>query len=169
AYGTESAAPEMLEKINKGISLVQVEEAVRISREAGLQTIGYFMIGAPGETPETIQQTIRFAKKLKLDFAQFSIATPYPGTELFRMLGERGRNIPWESLTYSGADNKLSPVFESESLSREDLKYWARQAYREFYLRPAYLWQRLSRTRSLGDIKVDFKGLTMLRQSTAKS
>ena len=169
AYGIESAAPEILDTLSKDITLKQVEEAVRITREANLQTIGYFMIGSPGESPETIRQTIQFAKKLKLDFAQFSITTPFPGTELYNLLGDKSKDIPWESFVYSGADSQLVPVFESEQLSRNDLKYWARQAYKEFYLRPVYLWQRIQRIKSWGDLKVNIKGLSMLLQSITPS
>ena len=77
------------------------------------------MLGSPGETPETIRQTIDFARKLKLDFAQFSVTTPFPGTELYKLYMQGRRdNIPWESFVYSGADSQLAPVFESSSLSR---------------------------------------------------
>ena len=62
AYGIESASPEILKSLHKDITLEQVEEAVRITREAGLQTVGYFMIGSPGENPDTINKTIQFAK-----------------------------------------------------------------------------------------------------------
>ena len=127
------------------------------------------MIGSPGESPETISKTIQFAKKLKLDFAQFSVTTPFPGTELYNLLGDREANIPWESFIYSAADSRLAPVFESDRLSRNDLKYWTRRAYREFYLRPSYLWQRIRRVKSWGDLKVNIKGLSMLLQSILPS
>ncbi len=170
AYGIESGSAEILETLHKDTTLEQAEEAVCISREAGLQVIGYLMLGSPGETPETIRQTIEFAKKLKLDFAQFSITTPFPGTELYNLyMQDRRENIPWESFVYSGADSQLAPVFESDSLSRSDLKYWTRRAYREFYLRPAYLWQRLRRLTSLGELKMNLKGFFMLLRSIVPS
>jgi anaerobic magnesium-protoporphyrin IX monomethyl ester cyclase len=170
AYGIESASPEILNILHKDITLEQVEEAVRISREAGLQVIGYLMLGSPGETPETIRQTIEFARKLKLDFAQFSVTTPFPGTELYSLyMQDRQDKIPWESFVYSGADNQLAPVFESDSLSRNDLKYWMRWAYREFYLRPSYVWQRLKRCTSWGEIKMNLKGFFMLLRSVVPS
>ncbi|MFC1961550.1 B12-binding domain-containing radical SAM protein [Chloroflexota bacterium] len=165
AYGIESANPDILKTMHKDISLEQVEEAVRWTRESGIQTIGYFMLGSPGETPETIRQTIDLARKLKLDFAQFSVTTPFPGTELYRLLGERGKDIPWEAFVYAGADSQLIPLFENNRLSKEDLKFWTKRAYREFYLRPAYVWQRLTEMRSLNDLKLNLKGLKMLMGS----
>ncbi len=163
AYGIESASPEILDILNKDITLEQVEEAVGITREVGLQTIGYFMIGSPGEGPETISQTIQFAKRLKLDFAQFAVTTPFPGTELYNLyLKNSGNDIPWENFVYEGTGSKITPVFETNGLSRTDLRYWTRKAYKEFYLRPSYLWQRIRRLTSIGDLKVDIKGLSML-------
>jgi len=170
AYGIESASPEILKTLDKDTTLEQVEEAVSISREVGLQTIGYFMFGSPGESPETIRQTIDYARKLKLDFAQFAITTPFPGTKLYEMYLEssHGKSIPWESFVYAGGGSMVSPVFESSQLSRTDLNYWVGQAYREFYLRPSYVWQRLKQVRSIGDLKVNIQGLRMLLGSIKK-
>ncbi|MFC1909075.1 B12-binding domain-containing radical SAM protein [Chloroflexota bacterium] len=170
AYGIESASPEMLSILSKNISLEQVVEAIRITREVGLQAIGYFMIGSPGESRQTIIDTIDFAKKLQLDFAQFSVTTPFPNTELYDLYLKEGHEaIPWESLVYSGTDSQMSPLFTSSQLTRDDLKHWARHAYRDFYLRPSYIWQRIRRISSLGDLKVNFVGLLMLLRSIIPS
>ncbi|MDP3955273.1 MAG: radical SAM protein, partial [bacterium] len=121
AYGIESGSPEILDTLDKGITLKQVEEAVRFSQEVGLQTIGYFMIGSPGESPETIKQTIQLAKKLKLDFAQFAITTPFPGTKLYQLYseGRKEERIPWENFVYAEFGKGKTPVFESQQLSRD--------------------------------------------------
>lgn len=166
AYGIESASPEIIKTIQKDITIKQVEVAVRASREVGLQVIGYFMIGSPGETPQTIRDTINFAKKLKIDFAQFSITTPFPGTELYEIYKRKNtEEIPWEKFVYASTDNPASPVFESDNLTREDLIKWVSRAYREFYLRPAYIGQRLRRCTNWGEISMNYKGLGMLLHS----
>jgi anaerobic magnesium-protoporphyrin IX monomethyl ester cyclase len=166
SYGIESALPEIIKTLHKDTTLEQVEEAVRYSREAGLQVVGYFMLGSPGETPESIRQTISFAKKLKVDFAQFSVTTPFPGTELYDIyMRNRKESISWDSFVYAGTDNPTTPVFESDKLSREDLKTWLRCAYRDFYLRPGYFWQRLRRCTSWNEIKMNLKGFGMLLKS----
>lgn len=166
AYGIETAAPEIMKVIQKDITLEQVEKAVKAHHEVGLQVVGYFMLGSPGETPETIQQTIDFAKKLKVDFAQFSVTTPFPATELYDIY-MRGRTEPpkWEDFVYAGTDNPTTPVFESDKLTREDLKMWTAKAYKEFYLRPGYVWQRLKRCTSMAEIRTNIKGFRMLLQS----
>ena len=145
-----------------------MEKAIHISREVGLQTIGYFMIGSPGETYETITNTIHFAKKLRLDFAQFAVTIPFPGTELYNLyLASGGEHIPWDNFIYAGAGQQVAPI--KSQLSSADLQYWARRAYREFYLRPAYLWQRLRRITSIGELKVSLKGFIMLLRSIIPS
>ncbi|MFC1904245.1 radical SAM protein, partial [Chloroflexota bacterium] len=147
----------------KDITLEQVEEAVNLTREVGLQTIGYFMIGSPGETPETISRTIGFAKRLKLDFAQFAVAVPFPGTKLYELyLKNGGENVPWENFVYEGTGNRVTPLFETSALSRTDLRLWASMAYKEFYLRPSYLWQQIRRISSPGDLRVSLQGLSLL-------
>jgi radical SAM superfamily enzyme YgiQ (UPF0313 family) len=166
AYGIESASSEIIKTLCKDTTLEQVESAVAASREAGLQVVGYFMLGSPGETAGTIRQTIDLARRLKVDFAQFSMTMPFPGTELYEIyMKGRREDIPWDSFVYAGTDNPATPVFESGDLDRQALEGWLRRAYRDFYLRPAYVWQRLMSTRSLADIRMDFKGLGMLLKS----
>lgn len=166
AYGIESASQKILDILNKGITLEQMEEAVSLAREVGLQTIGYFMVGSPGESLGTIANTIQFAKKLRLDFAQFGITIPFPGTKLYDLyLKDRGNGISWDSFTYERLDGKTVPVFESDRLSRVDLQRWIKRAYKEFYLRPVYLWQRIQRTASVGDIRVNLEGFSVLIRS----
>jgi len=163
AYGLESASPEILQTLSKNISLEQAEEAIRLTREAGIQTIGYFMLGSPGETPETVRQTIDFAIKLKLDFAQFAVTVPFPGTELYDIYLKNGhKDISWKDLSYARLEGGVTPVFESDKLSKADLQNWMKRAYQEFYLRPAYIGQRIGSIRSLKDIIVSIKGFSML-------
>jgi anaerobic magnesium-protoporphyrin IX monomethyl ester cyclase len=166
AYGIESASPEIIKILHKDTTIPQVEKAVRATRETGIEVVGYFMIGSPGETQETIQKTIDFAKKLKVDFAQFSVTTPFPGTELYEIyMQNRKEPVSWDSFVYAGTDNPTTPVFESDKITREALKKWVARAYRTFYLRPGYFWQRLRRCTSWDEIRMNFKGLGMLLKS----
>ncbi len=162
SYGVESGDQGILDNLKKGTTLEQGAEAIAMTREAGIYTIGYFMIGSPGETPETIAKTLRFAKALKVDFAQFAITMPFPGTELHDMyIKDKGSEPPWEGYMYATAARHLAPVFETDLLSRNDLQAWVSRAYREFYLRPSYVWQSLRRCMSWGDLKVNARGLFM--------
>lgn len=171
SYGLESGNQDILNTINKNTTLAQAEEAVRYTREAGINAIGYFMIGSPGETLNSIKETMNFAKKLKLGFAQFSITTPFPGTELYNLYLENGgrSDIPWEDYVYAGSGEGKAPVFESDVLKRKDIVEWQKKAYRDFYLRPSYIWQRILSSKSPGEIKVNFNGLSMLLRSISSA
>jgi radical SAM superfamily enzyme YgiQ (UPF0313 family) len=168
AYGIESGSQKMLDSIHKGIKREQIVDAIRMTRAAGIETVGYFMIGSPGENCETVRETIDFAKQLKLDFAQFAIAIPLPGSELYRIYKDGGgADVPWESFVYEGKQEP--PVFESDELKRRDLKRLKSKAYKQFYLRLSYILQRVRAIRNFGDILVNIKGVIMLlRDMVAK-
>ena len=134
-----------------------------MTREAGIQIIGYFMIGSPGENLDTIRKTIDLAKKLKLDFAQFAVTTAFPGTALWdQYLKDNRSDICWQDFIYWGGGARITPVFETSNLDRKALQYWVKRAHKEFYLRPAYIGQRIRSIRSPKDIMVNVKGFSML-------
>lgn len=134
SWGIESGSEEVLRRAGKGIRLEQVEQALRWAKEVGIRNWGYFIIGLPGETEETIQQTIRLALRLPLDLALFHIAAPYPGSPLFFEVVEKGWFRPgtrWEQV-----DMDRSTVLDYPHLRAEDLERWARRAFRAWALRP---------------------------------
>ncbi len=134
SWGIESGSEEVLRRAGKGIRLEQVEQALRWAKEAGIRNWGYFIIGLPGETEETIQQTIRLALRLPLDLALFHIAAPYPGSPLFFEVVEKGwfrPGVRWEQV-----DMDRSTVLDYPHLRAEELERWARRAFRAWALRP---------------------------------
>lgn len=134
SWGIESGNEEILKRVRKGITLEQVEQALRWSHQARIRNWGYFIIGLPGETEETIQQTIRFAKRLPLDLALFHIAAPHPGTPFFFEVVEQGWFRPgtrWEQV-----DMDRSTVLDYPQLRAEELEAWARRAFRSWAMRP---------------------------------
>ena len=134
SWGIESGNNEILRRVRKGIRTEQVEQALRWSRAAGIKNWGYFIIGLPGETAGTIQQTIDFAKRLPIDLALFHIAAPHPGSPFFFDVVEHGWFRPgtrWEQV-----DMDRSTVLDYPHLRAEELGRWARRAFREWALRP---------------------------------
>lgn len=134
SWGIESGSAEVLKRARKGADPLKAEQALRWAREAGIKNFGYFIIGLPGETEETIQQTIIFSKKLPLNVAIFHIAAPYPGTPFFYEVVENGWFRPgtdWEQV-----DMDKSTVLDYEHLTAEQLNYWQKRATREWTLRP---------------------------------
>ena len=165
AYGIESGNQTILNSLRKKITIEQVTEAVKVTRDVGIQSIGYFMLGSPGETPLTIRQTIDFANYLPLDFAQFSVTIPFPGTDIYNLYLEQGiGNENWDNFIYADLRSVSAPVLETALLSKDDLQKWNAKAYKEFYLRFSYIWERLKKTRSLGNLKTNIRGLGMFLQ-----
>jgi anaerobic magnesium-protoporphyrin IX monomethyl ester cyclase len=163
AYGVESGDQGILTTVGKNITLDQITNAFRLTHDAGIGTVGYFMLGAPNETPETIKKTINFAKKLNPDFVQFSIATPYPGTELNRIASEKGcLSESWDGYVYADLTSISNSAFEISSMSRQELRKWNRKAYTSFYLRRGYIWKRLKKMTSADELKTNLIGFRML-------
>jgi anaerobic magnesium-protoporphyrin IX monomethyl ester cyclase len=138
SWGIESANEQILKKAAKGYKLEQAPRALKWAHAAGIKNWGYFIIGLPGETVETIQQTIKFSKALPLDIALFHVAAPYPGTPFFFEVLENNWFRPdtqWEQV-----DMDKSTVLDYQGLSAEELEYWQKKAFREWAFRPGPAW-----------------------------
>jgi radical SAM superfamily enzyme YgiQ (UPF0313 family) len=162
SFGVESGNQTILDSLKKGIKLEDAKMAFQLTKKAGIQTVGYFMLGSPGDTPDTIKETIEFAKSVDADFAQFSITTPFPGTELYEAYKSGSGTIDdWDKFIYAKVKNIDAPIFETKRLSRADLESYIKTAYKEFYIRPSYIFKRLISLRTLSDLKVNLKGFGM--------
>lgn len=135
--GMESASEETLETYHKGAEIEHFNKAVRILEKYNIKTWASFMIGALSETREMIVKTLNFARKLNPHAVQFSILTPYPGTELFEKVKERLLTRNWK--VFDGTH----PIFRLDNISSKELRRLLIAAYRSFYLRPSKLWKEL--------------------------
>lgn len=149
SYGVESGNQEVLNLINKGVTLDRIKNAIRWTKNAGLETKGTFMIGHPADTIKTIDETINFAISLPLDQAAFTITTPFPNTQLFDIAKKTGKLITTDWSEYS----MWNPVYIPENLTEELILRKHKEAYRKFYLRPQYIFRQLLNVRSAGDLK----------------
>lgn len=141
-FGVESGDPYVLKHIiKKGQTKDMVREAFRNARKAGLQTMGFFIYGMPGETEETMEATTRFALELDPDLAHFMIAAPYPGTPMYDLIKKEGNIFANEWKDFAIQEAKTS--FEFGDLPGEVVERKWREAYRRFYLRPGRVWRRL--------------------------
>jgi len=152
--GVESGSAEILKRLKKGIQLSQVEKAFQIARKVGIKTQAFFMLGGPGETKETLKETIDFAVKIDPDNAQFAAAVPYPGTEMYEEANRKGylKAQTWED--YAARDI----VLETETLSRLDLEKARLEAYRRFYMRPKFILRTLRRLTNVREFRRVFRG-----------
>ena len=156
-FGFESGVQDLLENINKGITLEQIQNASRWCKEVGIEIRASFMLALPGETPELAQKTIDFAKKLNPEYAQFCITTPYPGTKLYDEAEKWGRL----SLDYSKF-NIWEPVFIPYGYKDKDqINKLEKKATFEFYFRPIIVINLLKKLKSWEDIKRYYKGFKM--------
>lgn len=160
SYGVESGNQGILDGIRKGIAVDRVRQAFRWTHEAGMEARGTFILGLPGDTWETMMETIELAVDARADYAQFQYLTPYPGTELWDDLERAG-----ERLTTDPARHTIwFPVFVPRGLTEADLRAAHRLAHRRFYLRPGYVLERLRRLRGVRDLGRHLSGaLTVLR------
>ncbi|MAT99376.1 MAG: radical SAM protein [Anaerolineaceae bacterium] len=134
SWGIESGSEQILRHARKGAYPDKAARSLQWARNAGIKNWGYFIIGLPGETEETIRQTIDFSKGLPLDIALFHVAAPYPGTPFFFEVVKNGWFRPgtrWEQV-----DMDKGTVLDYEGLSAERLLYWQRRAFREWAFRP---------------------------------
>ncbi len=137
SWGIESANEQILKRAHKGYKKEQAVRALRWAKAAGIKNWGYFIIGLPGESEETIQETIAYSKELPLDIALFHIAAPYPGTPFFYEVVKNNWFRPgtkWEEV-----DMDQSTVLDYGNLSAEQLEYWQKRATREWSFRPGPL------------------------------
>lgn len=155
SWGIESGDEQILRRARKGTDPQKVARALAWSKGAGIRNWGYFIIGLPGETEETIQETIDFSKKLPLDLALFHIAAPYPGTPFFFEVVENDWFRPgtqWEEV-----DMDRSTVLDYPGLPAERLEYWQRRAFREWAMRPGPILTYLKSANSLGALRSFFE------------
>ena len=140
-FGIESGNQNTLDFIGKGIKLQQAVDSVRKGNEAGLHTLGSFIIGFPDDTVYEVKNTIKFSKKVKVKIAQFTIATPYPGTRLWQLAKSQNliKTTNWRKYT------TLNPVMSLKNFNDKQILGWLGKAYAYFYLRPTYLLNDLLR------------------------
>lgn len=134
SWGIESGNEQILRHARKGAYPDKAEKSLRSAKKAGIMNWGYFIIGLPGETEETILQTISFAKRLPLDIALFHVAAPYPGTPFFFEVVKENwfrKGTRWEMV-----DMDKGTVLDYPGLTAEQLLYWQKRAFREWALRP---------------------------------
>lgn len=147
-YGVESGNPEILKR-EKKVSPDDVLRVVKMTQEAGIQAHCSFIFGLEGETEQSMQQTVDLALSANPNTASFSIAVPYPGTQIYFSYLEKGYIKTKDWRLYDGGQS----VFETESISNEMLVKKMMSAHRVFYFRSSYIFMRLRMVRSFGEFK----------------
>ena len=156
AFGVESGDQGILDRVGKKTTVPKIRKAMEDAKRAGLDTFGFFILGLPGETEDTLKETIRFSKSLPFDMVKYDILVPYPGTPCYKeLLAEnRIRTTDWSKYLCHGLDE---PVFDHPNLRWETLSFYYKKAFRDFYLDPRFIWRRFFRSLRMGDLWFDFK------------
>ena len=144
SFGVESGVQELLDRMRKGSRLEQAAQAFEACRAVGLRSAAHFILGLPGETPATIRETLRFARRLRPDFVQFYGAIPFPGTDYHREALREGSLVARDWSDYE--INRC--IVRSPELSREQLQRWRQRAYLTTYMSPRFIAARLTEIRS---------------------
>jgi len=149
-FGVESGNQKILNSLNKGITLEQVRRAFALARKYRIESMAYYMLGSPGETKETLRQTIDFAVKLDSDYALFAVTSLMPpGSSLFAWAADEGyiARDYWERFV-SGEKLDPYPTLSTPQLPEKTLRGYHQLAHRCFYLRPIIFFRTLRRLRS---------------------
>lgn len=136
SIGGESANTTILKNIKKRTNPELIERMVKMLRRVGIDSLVYFLIGLPGETRESIRETLNFCKKINPDYVEFYPATPYPGTEFFDIALKQNLiiNKNWDYY-FCGGDKF---VIEIPGISKKELDEILRKNYRDYYFRLRY-------------------------------
>ncbi len=139
SYGVESGNQRILDSVSKQATVAQAEDAIRWTKEAGINTYCAFILGLPGESWDTAMDTIRFALRTRPNGAQFNVAVPYPGTELFDTLRAQGLlgEVDWRQMYQDAA------MIGTDELTPRQLDLLRKIAYTKLYFNPRWWWQNL--------------------------
>ncbi len=152
-YGLESGVQKNLDALNKGTTVEEIREVVEKTDELGLQVLGSFIIGIPGETYEEALETLEFAKSLPLMFAKFAPYSPWPDSDVWEnseRYGELDKSYGKMSM------NRVN--FIPKTMEEGDVEKLLRKGFKEFYIRPSYIWKRFKAMRTLEDLKQNIRG-----------
>lgn len=156
-YGVEASSNRILKRLQKGITIEQATETFRKTKNAGIETLAYFIIGSPCESVDDFLWTIEFAKELKPDYCHFAIMTPYPATPLY----EKGLELDlyedyWQKFASNPSKDFIAPFWPEHH--RDILLKYLDRAYKSFYFRPSRIVKEVVKTKSLGSLQSKIQG-----------
>lgn len=150
-YGFESGSQAGIDMIKKNFTVDHARKAVAATKKAGVEIIGFFMIGVPGDTVKSINETINYSTTLGIDFAKYTVFSPFPGTKVYSDMladGTIPKTDKWESFTNYPTPGQPA-IFLPEGVSNETMMRLQRKAFLKFYIRPSNILNHLFRVRTL--------------------
>ena len=157
-YGIETGSQRLLDYLEKGVTVQQNIDAIKMTKKAGIESLAYMMIGIPTETREEIQETIEFVDKLQPDRVNYSICTPFPKTKLYQMALEADPSMEdyWTEFAKNPDPNfKIRTL--NEYVTKEELRDIQDKALRKFYFSPRRLAREIYHTKSFSQLALKAK------------
>ncbi|MBI2042704.1 MAG: radical SAM protein [Candidatus Nealsonbacteria bacterium] len=156
-FGIESLDPEILEAVNKRITIEQITQALSWTKEAGIESRANFILGLPKETPEKVRKMLKTLCKLNPDYVKFNILTPYPETALYKEIkeGKWGRMV---DESYDKLTGYFATFLPEGYKSMEELQKTKKYAYMKFHFRLSYIAPKVLSIRGFEDIKRYWQG-----------
>jgi hopanoid biosynthesis associated radical SAM protein HpnJ len=139
--GYESGDDQILHNIKKGLRTDIARRFTQDCRKLGILVHGTFILGLPGETAQTIEKTINFAKEINPHTIQVSLAAPYPGTTLYRQAIENGWLQENQAINLVNDQGVQLAAISYPHLSKEQIFHSMELFYRRFYFRPSKIWE----------------------------
>lgn len=155
-YGIECGNQNILDNVSKGITLEYIRKIANLTKQKGILTLGFFLIGAPGDTIETIKDTINFASKLNLDYAQFHKTVAKPTTILYDEVKRITNRDYWREHILGIAGEERLPTPWTD-VSEKEIEHYTIKAYRKFYFRPSRLAKIIFGIKSFDECKRYFR------------
>lgn len=160
-FGVESGSQKILDRMKKQVKISKIKEAFKLTKEVGIPATASFMLGHPGETQQTAQETINIAKEIDPYLAHFFITIPLVGTEVYE-IAKRDNLIVDRDWSY-WVQMTSAPVLRTEELSPEDLVKLRKKAYMSFYFRVSFLISCIRRIKHPSQVTGYLKGIFAVR------
>jgi anaerobic magnesium-protoporphyrin IX monomethyl ester cyclase len=167
AFGVESGSQRVLQLVKKGITVKQIKDCFKACHEVGIETSAFFMIGShPDETKEDLEETKKLIKEIKPDFITASIAVPYPGSEIRNQMLER--NLVFGNNWDEYALYNTLPCWKTTNFSSAELVGIQKDMVNNFYMKPSYVFKRITKIKSIGELKYWLKAFGGVRKTIFK-
>ncbi|MBN1344148.1 MAG: B12-binding domain-containing radical SAM protein [Phycisphaerae bacterium] len=154
-FGIESGDQDTLDRVNKGITIEQIRRTIGWCKDYGIKALGFFLVGVPGETRQSVKRLVKFAKSLDLEYVQFSKLTAKPLTPLWQdMVAEQGYDY-WREYILGNVEERPLPRPWTD-LSNEEIDELAKWAYVKYHSRLSFLIKSTFRVRSFDEFRRKF-------------
>ncbi len=152
-YGIEAGSEKILKVLQKGITIEKAKQVFNLTRKYKIPILAYFMIGNPNETLEDIYTTFKVMKMLNPDYVHLTILTPFPGTKIYLNGLKNGmiKRDYWREFAKKPTPDFIPPHWD-EFFTRNELNDLLIQGYRKFYIRPLYIFRRITRIKSMEEL-----------------